>query len=130
MPFAVHNLAGKEVYDNYVRCTAEECWNQLRSGIISSAEECIGRGYRSNPLEDNVHILKPLIDNKNEALQKCLQRDTRSRKHFFHQCQRAVQKAVNKAKEDWIQKVASDAEAAFKDGKVRWNNIHRLQRWS
>ena len=32
-----------------------------------------------------------------------------------------------KAKEDWIQKVALDAEAAVKDGKVRWNNIHRLQ---
>jgi len=30
---------------------------------------------------------------------------------------------VIKAKEDWIQKVASDAEAAVKDGKVRWNNI-------
>jgi len=39
-----------------------------------------------------------------------------------------VQKAVNKAKEEWIQKVASDADAAVKDGKVRWNNIHRLQR--
>jgi len=65
-------------------CTAEECWNQLRSGIISSAEECIGRGYRSNPewFEDNVNILKPLIGNKNEALQKCLQRNTRSRKCF------------------------------------------------
>ena len=46
---------------------------------------------------------------------------------FFRQCQWVVQKAVNKAKEDWIQMVASDAEAAVKDGKVRWNNIHRLQ---
>jgi len=42
----------------------------------------------------------------------------------------AIEKAVNKAKEDWIQKVTSTAEAAFKDGKVRWINIHRLQRWS
>lgn len=63
LPFAVHKLASKEMCDNYVRCleqklvdvspasecTAEECWNQLRSGIISSAEECIGRGFRSNP---------------------------------------------------------------------------------
>jgi len=59
--------------------------------------------------------LKLLIDNKNEALQKCLQRDNRSCKRFFRQCQRVVQKAVTKAK---IQKVASDAEAAFKDGKA------------
>jgi len=34
---------------------------------------------------------------------------------------------MNKIKEDWIQKMASDAEAAVKDGKVIWNNIHRLQ---
>jgi len=29
-------------------------------------------------------------------------------------------------KEEWIQKVASDTEAAVKDGKLGWNNIHRL----
>ena len=113
----------------FSECTAEECWNQLQSSIISSAEGSIGRGYRSNPewFEDNVDLLKPLIDKKNEALQKWLQRDTRSRKQSFCRLQRAVQKAVNKAKEEWIKKVASDAEAAVKDGRVRWNNIHRLQ---
>ena len=45
----------------------------------------------------------------------------------FCQLQCTVQKAVNKAKEEWIQKVASDAEAAVKDGRVIWNYIHRLQ---
>jgi len=112
-----------------IECTAEECWNQLRSCIASSAEEYIGRGYHSNPelFEDNVEILKSLINNKNEALQKWMQSDTRSCKHFFCQCQWAVQKAVIKVKEEWIQKVASDAEAAVKDCKIRWNNIHRLQ---
>ena len=39
-----------------------------------------------------------------------------------------MRKAVIKAKEEWIKKVASDAEAAVKDGRVRWNCIHRLQR--
>jgi len=45
--------------------------------LLSSAEECLGRGYCSNLewFENNVKILKPLIDNKNEALQKWLQRD-------------------------------------------------------
>ena len=31
---------------------------------------------------------------------------------------------MNKVKEEWIQKVASDAEAAVKDGM--WNNIDRV----
>ena len=76
LPFVVHKFTSKEMCDNYNRCleqklvdlsstnecTAEECWNHLWSGIISSAEEYIGRGYCSNPewFEDN---------NKNEALQ-------------------------------------------------------------
>jgi len=43
-------------------CSAAEFWNQLQSGIVPSAEECIGRGYCSNPewFEYNVNILKPL----------------------------------------------------------------------
>ena len=75
---------------------AEECWNQLQSCIISSAEELIGRGTAPT-LEDNVDVLKSLIDTKNEALQKLVQRATVPGP-FFHQYQQAVQKAVNKPK--------------------------------
>jgi len=39
-----------------------------------------------------------------------------------------VRVAVVKAKEDWVDKVADEGEAARKDGQVRWNSIHRLQR--
>ena len=52
-------------------CTAKSVGVSYGSGIISSADECTGRNYCSNPewFEDNVNILKPLIDNKNEVLQ-------------------------------------------------------------
>ena len=57
MTLTVYKLTCKEIHDNDVRCLeqwtvediAEECWNRLKSGIISSAEELIGRGYCSNP---------------------------------------------------------------------------------
>ena len=35
--------------------------------------------------------------------------------------------AVNKAREEWICRVACEGEAAVKDGRTRWNNIRRLQ---
>ena len=38
-----------------------------------------------------------------------------------------VKRAVDKAKEEWIRKVAVECEAAVMDGKKRWGNIRRLQ---
>ena len=44
----------------------------------------------------------------------------------FRKHQRKVEKAVDKAKELWICKVATEGEAAVKDGRVRWCCIRRL----
>ena len=38
-----------------------------------------------------------------------------------------VKKAVDRAREGWIRKVATEGEAAMKDGKTRWECIRRLQ---
>ena len=38
-----------------------------------------------------------------------------------------VKKAVDRAKETWIRKVAKEGEAAKKDGKMRWDCIRRLK---
>jgi len=37
-----------------------------------------------------------------------------------------VQEAVIRAKEDWVNKVAAEGEAAKRDGKVRCGSTHRL----
>ena len=39
-----------------------------------------------------------------------------------------VRKAVVKAKENWVNKVATEGEAARRDGQVRWGIIRQLQR--
>ena len=39
-----------------------------------------------------------------------------------------VQEVVVRAKEDWVNKVATEGEAARRDGKVKWGGIRRLQR--
>ena len=38
-----------------------------------------------------------------------------------------VKSAVDKAKEEWVRKVTSDAERAKKDGQLRWRSIRQLQ---
>ena len=45
----------------------------------------------------------------------------------FRRHQRIVKRAVNKAREEWIVRVAREGEAAVKDGKVRWESIRKLQ---
>ena len=98
LPFAVHRFAMPEMCDAYAQSleeklsdcslsegTAEEYWNHLRSCITSSAEESIGRGVRSNLewFEERVNVLKPLIEEKNQAHQRYLQVVTKSRKETF-----------------------------------------------
>ena len=74
--------------------TAEEYWNHLRSCTTSYAEESIGRGVRSNSewFEESVNVLKPLIEEKNQAHSRYLQVGTRPRKRTFRRLQCMVQK--------------------------------------
>jgi len=110
--------------------TAEEYWNHLISCITSSAEESIGRGVRSNPewFEESFNVLKPLIEKKNQAHSRYLQVGTRFCKQTFRRLQCIVQKAVSKAKREWILKVATEGEEAVKDGRTTWDCMRKLQR--
>ena len=49
-----------------------------------------------------------------------------SRKEFRKQ-QRIVKLAVDKGKEEWIKRIASEGEKAKKDGKTKWNRIRKRQ---
>ena len=101
---------------------AEDNWKILQSCIVASAEESIGRGFHSNSewFEDSYIQLKPLIDKKNDTHWKFLQVGTRSP---LRSCSKWC-----RPKEDWVNKVAAEGEAAKRDGQVRWDSICRLQR--
>jgi len=144
LPFAIHKFSRPDFVNQYVTSLeerlcdgrfsfvtcAEDNWKELQSCIVASAEDSIGRGFRSNPewFEDSYSELKPLIDKKNDAYRKFLQVGTRSRRSAFKRLQQIVRKAVVKAKEDWVNKVATEGEAARRDGQARWGSIRRLQR--
>ena len=38
-----------------------------------------------------------------------------------------MKRAVDKAREDWIRRVAMEGEVAVKDGKTRWECIRKLK---
>ena len=144
MPFAVHKLstseARREEYQESLQSNlldrphseddaAERNWDALKSSIVAAAEETLGRGRRKQPewFADSSKFLVPLIEDKNKAHQVVLHSHTRANREEFRKRQRAVKKAVCKAKEDWICRVASEGEAAVKDGRARWDCIRRLQ---
>ena len=96
---------------------------------MAAAEETMGRGRKKQPewCEENAEVLVPLIEAKNVAYAGYLRDDTQAKKKVFRQHQRAVKKAIDKAREEWICRVATLGEKATKDGQTRWKCIRMLQ---
>ena len=68
-------------------------------------------------------ILIPLIDAKNKAHIKGTQSNSPADKEEFRRQQRIVKKAVERANEEWICRVAQDCEEGVKDGRTWWESI-------
>ena len=79
---------------------------------MTSAEEVIGHARKKQPdwFSDATDIHTPLLDDKARIRQRYLLSLCPAAKKVFRLCQRLVKKAVDKAKEAWINKVIGDAE--------------------
>ena len=64
---------------------------------------------------------------KNVAHTMMLNARTVASRKAFRWHQRIVKRTVNRAREEWIVRVAREGEAAVKDGKARWESIRKLQ---
>lgn len=140
LPFAIHKFVITATRDEY-RChllqdypyssdlTPEKNWDTVKSCIVSAAEEAIGRGKRRQPewFEDNVGKLKSLTEMKNKAHSRMLSVNCAEARKEIRKQQRMVKKAVDTTRESWIRKVATEGEAAVKDGNTRWGCIRQLQ---
>ena len=93
---------------------------------MQAAEKIVGWGKRIQPewFADNVDKLALLIKTKNEALDKMLRNNLVGGKKEFRWWQRRVKKAVDKARADWILKMAKEAEEAVQDGRTRWEILN------
>ena len=109
--------------------SVEQNWDRLKTSIVTAAESSLGRSRKRQPewFQEKADILSPLIEAKNIARNKMLADNSRAKRQCFRRHQRKVKEAVDTAKEDWIHKVAQDAEDAVKDGQTRWDSIRKLQ---
>ena len=75
--------------------------------LIETAEVSIGCVRNSQPdwFLESAPTIMPLIEAKNKACEKLLQSESVSHHLEFRRQQRLVKSAVDKAKENWIQRV-------------------------
>ena len=144
LPIAAHTLQHKEIREAYQEKVTEYLvsrphnpndsiehnWEVFKECIVAAGEETARRGRsKKHPdwFVEASDTLQPLIDAKNAALNQFLQKQSVSAKKEFRRCQRTVQSAIDDAKEQWINKVADEAEKARKDGHQRWACVRKLQ---
>ena len=143
IPLSIHKFTAPAARDEYRNelervleeypfdedLSIEESWQVLKSSTVSAAEKTIGRGRKKQPewFEENEGELEQLIEAKNKARVKMLRCNSVAARKEFRQQQRIVKMAVDKAKEEWINRVSLECEAAVKDGKARWDSIRKLQ---
>ena len=142
LSFAVHKFAKPELRDSYVRSLEQRSsgWSlhlEVQQKSIRTIcnlvlpvllKSLLEEEFTLNPewFEENIDVLKPLIEEKNQTRSRYLQVGTRSCKQTYRRLQRKVQKAITDAKSKWILKVATEGEEAVKDGKIRWDCIRKL----
>ena len=104
-------------------------WCTLKKCILAAAEESLGRGRKKQPewFMEAADTQTPLLEAKRAAHAKVLQIDSVANRRAFRRQQRMVNAAVDEAKEEWVRRLAKDAERAKKDGKQRWKSIRQLQ---
>ena len=86
-------------------------WDALKSCIVSTAEEVVGREKRKQPdwFEDSKELLSPLIKAKDDdAHLRIIQCNTSGNWKEFRRCQRKVKVAVDNAKKEWICRVVKE----------------------
>ena len=106
----------------------EDNWTTLKLFIMAAAEETVGRGRKKQPewFEESAEVLIPLTAAKNEAYAAYLRSNTQDKKKEFRRHERTAKKAIDKAKEERVCRVATQGEKAAKDGRTRWICISRL----
>ena len=97
--------------------------------IMETAEQCVGREWKKQPdwFYDAIDTLMPLVHAKRRAYCCFLKANTIAAKKEFRRHQRIVKKAVDEAKEAWINAMSMEAVCAGKNERRRWESIRKLQ---
>ena len=91
---------------------------------VSSIRIRLQREDKARMFEESSERLVPLIVAKNVTHLKVLQSNTATDWKDSRKYQRTAKKAMEKAKEDWMCRVAREEEAAVNDGRARCMGQH------
>ena len=99
----------------------------MKTSLLTAPEEVVGHGSRmqSDWFKECSEVLTPLIDEQNACRERMLHIPSLRRE--FRKCQHTVKVAVDKAREDWVFKVAGEADKAMKKGNVQWDCMKKSQ---
>ena len=87
-------------------------WSAVKSALVRTAEEVLGRAGRLQPdwFQELIEALQPLLVAKNAAYSRWLGTGTMEDLSTFRQARSIVRRVIRKAKNDWFQEKASEVE--------------------
>ena len=117
------------IRNGYLEETAKQSWERMKKCIVTAADETLGRSWKKQPdwFLENADKLKPIIEAKNKARNRMLQSNTEANQKQFRNHQRKVKKTVDATKEEWVCRVATNAETTSRKGRICWESIRKLQ---
>ena len=108
-----------------------EKWSFLRDSLLASAEATLGRCHRKQPdwYCDSSSVLTPLLEQQNKSYTAWVAHGRHNDRFYclFRAARKTARAAVRRARTEWFEKMAAEAEATRFDGARVWKSIRHLQ---
>ena len=106
----------------------EKKWESVKLALCESAELALGKENKRSPdwLTESEIELSPLFENRNKLYKKWLCSGRESDKKKFQKARKDARRATRRAKNNWFQQKALEAQAGRHGGKVVWKCIRDM----
>ena len=121
-------LRVKELYDN--DNNHQNTYSKVAEAITKTSHELLPRAKKPSPgwFQAAQDKLLPLIDERNKALMRKIDRPLRSTVKKLQTVRKRLKKAVSKAKNEWILAQCNELNRVPKEGTKRfWDTVNKLK---
>ncbi|XP_066923905.1 uncharacterized protein [Clytia hemisphaerica] len=122
-------LRVKSLYDNDNKLQ-NSTYSRVAEAIIKTSNELLPRARKPSPgwFQAAQDKLLPLIDERNKALMRKIDRPLRSTVKKLQTVRKRLKKAVSKAKNEWIQAQCNELNRVPKEGTKRfWDTVNKIK---
>ena len=87
-------------------------WTNFRDNVYDVALTVLGPAKREQPdwFAENLNIIQPIVDAKNQAHEKFIGRNTRANKKAFQNAKKELQKNTRRLKDEWMRAKAREIQ--------------------